>query len=468
MQKPPSHLPTLTLVSLVLLIVGAVDSIRNLPVTALFGTTLIFFFLISALIFLIPSALISAELASAWPEEGGIYHWIEKAFGDKWAFLAVWFQWINTATWYPSILAFMAGTAAYFFNPEYAHNKFYLVTVILSVFWILTFINLKGIHISGRTASFCALIGLVIPMILIIGMAFFWILLGKPLAIQFNLHDIFPNLHEKENWISLTAIMASFLGMELTAVHVNRIDHPTKTFPQAMFFSVIIILLTMILGSLSIALVLPLQEIHLTSGVMETFTRFFKVYHMSGMIPVIVILLLAGSFGGMINWIVSPAKSLLQTAQAGYLPRWFSKENKNGVAGNILVAQAVVVSFVCLAFILMPSINGSYWLLTALTTQIYMLVYVILFIAAIRLRYKYPHQPRPFKVPGGRIGIWIISLLGLLGCAMTLLVGFFPPSGIQVGSYSHYLIVFSSGMVMMAAPVFLFYEYKRRRKIKIT
>ena len=125
----------ISLFSLVLLIVAAIDSIRNLPATALFGSSLIFFFLFAAVVFLIPISLVAAELSAAFPEKGGVYHWVRVAFGEKTAMLAVWLQWINTMVWYPTILSFIAGTAAYLVDPVLAENKTYLISVILIVFW---------------------------------------------------------------------------------------------------------------------------------------------------------------------------------------------------------------------------------------------------------------------------------------------------------------------------------------------
>src|SRR3972149_1678789 len=136
----------LSLFSLVLLIVAAIDSIRNLPASALFGSALIFFFIFSAIVFLIPTSLVAAELSAIFPEKGGVYHWVHTAFGEKWAMVAIWLQWINTMVWDPTILSFIAGTAAYLINPDLAQNKWYLVVCILTVFWSITLINLRGIH----------------------------------------------------------------------------------------------------------------------------------------------------------------------------------------------------------------------------------------------------------------------------------------------------------------------------------
>src|ERR1700683_2627598 len=95
--------------SLVILIVAAIDNMRNLPAAALFGSSLPFFFVFSAIVFLIPTALVSAELSAAFPEKGGVYHWVDMAFGKKWAMAAIWLQWINTMVWYPTFLSFVAG-----------------------------------------------------------------------------------------------------------------------------------------------------------------------------------------------------------------------------------------------------------------------------------------------------------------------------------------------------------------------
>ena len=231
------------------------------PTTALFGSTLIFFFIFSALIFLIPVALISAELSSTWAEEeGGIYSWVKHAFGESVAFFTIWLQWINTLVWYPTILSFIAGTIAYLINPELAQNKYYLISVILIIFWSLTLIGTFGLRTSAAFAGFCAIFGMIIPMGLIIILAFIWLIKGNPIAIDLSLPHLLPQWKDSQSWVSLTAIMTSFLGMELAAVHVRNVKNPQKNFPKAMFFSVLLILVTMIFGSLAIAFVLPKRE----------------------------------------------------------------------------------------------------------------------------------------------------------------------------------------------------------------
>ena len=264
-----SQIAKLSTFALVMLIIGAVDNIRNLPAAALFGSTLIFFFIFSAIVFLIPSALVSAELASSWTEKGGICYWIKLAFGDRCAFMAIWLQWIANLVWFPTILSFLAGVVAYLINPELVHSKFYVISVILIIFWSLTLINLKGIHVSAKFVAFCTITGMAIPMALIIGLAIAWVLLGHPLQVNFNASTLWPSFSHINSWVSLTAIMTAFAGMELSAVHIKEINNPQKTFPRALYISVWLILATMILGSLAIAIVLPKDQINLVNGVMQ-------------------------------------------------------------------------------------------------------------------------------------------------------------------------------------------------------
>ena len=448
-----------------MLITGAIDSIRNLPAAALFGASLIFFFLVSAIIFLIPVALVSAELASTWPEEeGGVYSWVKNAFGDHVAFFSIWLQWINTVVWYPTILSFIAATLAYLIYPDLAQNKYYLTAVVLIIFWSLTFLGLKGLHASAHFAGFCAIVGLLLPMALLISLAVFWIWQGKIMAIEFNFNSLIPNWTDSQSCGSLTAVMTSFLGMELAAVHVRNINNPQRNFPRAMLLSVILILLTMILGSLAIAVVLPETEIGLVNGVMQAFSNFFHVYNLDFLMPCVIILLLFGSLGGMVNWILAPTKGLLIAARNGFLPPWFQRLNNNGIASRILLLQATLVSALCSIFLLFPNVNAIYWLFAALSTELYIVMYVLLFFAAWQIKLKYKHLPRGFVIPGGQFGYYLACILGLIGCATTLIVGFVPPEEhIALGSVWRFRAVFSMGLLIMLLPAYFLYVYKKKR-----
>lgn len=453
----------LSLFSLVLLIIAAIDSIRNLPASALFGAELIFFFLLSAFLFLLPTSLVSAELSATFPERGGVYHWVDKAFGPKWAMIAIWLQWINTMVWYPTILSFIAGTAAYLINPDLAQNKTYLVGSILVVFWSITLVNLKGLHLSARINSLCVLLGTLFPILVLIGLGCLWIFKGKPLQIELTKETLLPSLGDGKNWIALIAIMASFLGFELSGVHVNEIHEPQKNFPKAVFFSSFFILFTMMFGSMAIAFVLPEKDINLVSGVMQVISCFFDVFGLKGLAPIVTVLIVMGSVGSIINWLIAPTKGLLHAAEFGFLPPFFKVKNSSGVPVNILIIQAVLVSIFCSLFLLVPSVNAFYWFLTSLSTGLYMMMYILMFLSALSLHYSFANRPKAFKIPGKHIGMWITCFLGLLGCSMTILVSFIPPENVQVGNPIRYIIMIATGNLLTILPVFFFFLYKKKK-----
>ncbi len=205
--------------------------------------------------------------------------------------------------------------------------------------------------------------------------------------------------------------MASFLGMELSSVHVNDIENPNKNFPKAILVACSFILFSMLFGSLTIALILPKGEINLVSGVLQVFSNL-------GCTPLLASLIIIGSIGNMINWLISPAKGLLQVSQDGYLPRYLTKKNRFEVPARILILQAVLVSAFAGAFFLFPNVNAVYWFLTAISTGLYMLMYILMFVGALKLHHDYKDRPSSFKIPFGAKGIWLVSSLGIIGCLL--------------------------------------------------
>jgi amino acid transporter len=452
---------------LVMLITGSIDSVRNLPATAFFGPALVFFFVLAALFFLLPGAFVSADLAEAFPEKSGVYQWVKMAFGKKIGFLAVWLQWVNTLVWFPTMLAFIGGTFAYFIDPALAQNNHFILAVIVIVFWVVTFINLQGVEVSARFAGICTFIGLIIPVLLIIGLSALWLIKGQPLQVQFTPQSFLPDFTNTNNWFSLTAVMTSCIGIELTAVHMMNIKDARQNFPKAMFISVIIILATMIMGSLAIVMVVPAKTIELNQGLVQAMQIFLDDYHLRWLVMPVVAMVLIGSVGELVNWMISPTRGLAQATEDHFLPAFMLKTNRHGIAHNIAILQAIVVTIIAMAFLYMPSVNGSYWLLTALSTQLYMMMYVLMFIAAIKIKHKFPERVHLIKFLRIKYALYIMSVMGVLGCLVTLYIGFVPPTGINIGSPLHYEMLFVGGLFAMILPCLFFYAYQSRKSASI-
>ncbi len=461
-MKQQSNIKTF---ALVMLMTGAVDGVGNLPSIAIFGQQLVFFFVIACFFFLFPVGIISAELCAQFKTDGGIYFWTKKAFGSHVAGLVIWLQWINTMVWFPTCLTTLVGTAAYLINPKLVHHPMFLVGTSQLIFWIMTLLNFKGIKHSTNISAIATTIGMILPMVLIIMLCLIWVFLGKPLALDLNANAIFPKLSSTTTWTSLTAIMTAFLGMELATVHVGKIKNPQTIFSKALIISIIIIVLTMGLGSLGVALVIPHQNIVLVSGTIQAFNELFTGLHLKQLEYLLGLMLLFGSLGTMVNWLISPANGLAQAAKDNYLPKILARENQHQTPVMILILQGMVVTIISLGFFLMPSINGSYWLLLDLSTELYIIMYLFMFVVAIKLTLSFE---KFIIIPGGKITALIICSGGFIGSFIAFIVGFFPPANLNVGTPLHYISLFTLGIIILIspAPMLIWYNYHKTKKLK--
>lgn len=436
--------------------VCAICNIKNFPILAEYGLSVVFFLVVSSLFFFLPVAFVSAELASAWPERG-VYTWVKVALGPKMGFLAIWLEWIENVIWYPTILSFIASTFAYIINPSLANNKIYVMCSILITFWAVTFVNFMGMRVSGWISSIAALLGTIVPIILIIILGALWMISGKPVQIEISWDALIPDLRSANQLVLLSGVLLGLAGMEMSAVHAKDVIHPQRDYPRGILFSTILIFVFSVLGAIAIAVIVPQKQIQLASGGMEAFRYIFNAFNMGWAMPIVAGITTFGALGMMSTWIVGPSRGLYATAEHGDLPPIFHKINEHGMPTNILITQAIIVTVLCLVFLLMPSVNSSYWALLALASLLYMLMYILMFVSAIVLRYKEPKRLRVFKIPFGNGGIWAVSLLGIIGSSFGVVISFFPPSQFDTGSLLILELLLSSAMMLFCIAPFIIY-----------
>jgi len=441
--------------------VAAICSIKNWPLTAVYGFSSLFYFIVSIVLFFIPVSLVSAELATGWPERGGVYVWVREAFGHRWGFLAGWLLWIENVVWYPTILSFIAGTIAFSFDPSLADNTLYMFCVIFGAFWGATLLNLLGMKMSGWISTLGVILGTIIPGVVIIGLGIAWVGSGKPSHIAFNWDTFFPDLSSPQQLALLAGVLLGFAGMEMSAVHAKDVKNPQKNFPRAILLSASIIIILSILGTLAIAIVIPEKKISLVSGGMEAIAFFLRSYNLGWAVPVIAFMVAFGALGAMSTWTAGPSKGLLAAAQDGDFPPILHKINKHNMPVGMLVFQGIIVSILGIVFLLMPNVNSSFWILLALTSQLYLLMYVIMFAAGIRLRYKKPDVHRAYKIPGGKFGMWLTAGVGFVSSALAIFIGFFPPDQLETGSPLFYVLFLVFGMILFCAAPFIILLFKK-------
>jgi amino acid transporter len=344
---------------------------------------------------------------------------------------------------------------AYLFAPDLAKNKLYLLGTTISLFWLMTLLNCFGMRISGFISILGAIIGTLIPMIGIAALGALWILQGHPPALDYPTTWL-PNIHSLDNASLFSAVLFGLLGIEMSAMHAEEVNNPQRDYPRALLYSMCIIFSTLVFGSLAIVIVVPSHSLNVVSGLIDAYDLFFKAYNIPWMTSVTAILIILGGLSGVSAWIIGPTKGLLISARDGCIPNTFTQMNRHGAPTRILMAQGVIFTILCCVFVLSDTIYSAYWVLTIMCAQLALLVYVFMFSAAIKLRYTQPGRPRPYRIPGGKLGIWLLAFTGLICCIFAIIVGFIPPKDIPINNVAFFESVLVAGMLLFViVPWFL-------------
>ena len=457
----------LSVFTLVIMNVTAVVSLRGLPAEAVYGVSSAFYYLFAALVFLIPTSLVAAELAAMFKDkQGGVFRWVGEAFGKKWGFLAIWLQWIQTTIWFPTVLTFGAVSIA-FIGMSQAHdmtlasNKIYSLVVVLAIYWIATFISLKGMGWVSKVAKVGGIVGTIIPAALLVILGIVYLVTGGTSQMDFG-GSFFPDLSNFNNLVLASGIFLFYAGMEMSGIHVTDMENPAKNYPKAIFIGAFITVIIFVLGTFALGIIIPEKDINLTQSLLIGFDKYFAYLRASWLSPVIAIALAFGVLASVLVWVSGPSKGIFAVGRAGYLPPYFQKTNENGVQKNILIVQGITVTILSLLFVVMPSVQSFYQILSQLTVLLYLIMYMLMFAAAIRLRYNMKGVERPYRI--GKKGdalMWIVSGVGFLGSLLAFVLSFIPPNQIATGSNTVWYSVLVIGTVVMVVAPFVIYANRK-------
>ena len=453
--------------TLAIMNVTAVVSLRGLPAEAEYGVSSAFYYLFAALVFLIPTSLVAAELAAMFKDkQGGVFRWVGEAFGKKWGFLAIWLQWIESTIWYPTVLTFGAVAIA-FMGMDQSHdmalasNKIYSLAVVLLIYWTATFISLKGMGWVAKVARIGGLVGTIIPAALLVVLGIVYLATGGVPQMDFH-GSFFPDLTNMNNLVLASGIFLFYAGMEMGGIHVTDMENPAKNYPKAIFIGAAVTVIIFVLGTFALGVIIPQKDINLTQSLLIGFDKYFAYLKASWLSPVIAVALAFGVLASVLTWVSGPSKGIFAVGKAGYLPPFFQKSNENGVQRNILLVQGAIVTVLGLLFVIMPSVQSFYQILSQLTVVLYLIMYLIMFAAAIKLRYNMKDYPRPYRIgKGGNGMMWIVSGVGFCGSLLAFVLSFIPPGQIATGSNTVWYLVLAIGCIVMVGIPFIIYANRK-------
>jgi amino acid transporter len=437
----------LSVFNLSLITIGSVDSIRNLPAAAIAGSYLFHYFALALLLFLLPCAVISAWFSNQ--SNQGVFGWVKIGLGKNTAHMAVWFQCLQNVLLFPTLLSFIAGTVLHIVSPELVQNKTLLFSLILSMTLCLTWVNLKGMRFSSRVNTFCSINGLLLPFILIMLIGLYW------WCTQTSPEGTVLPKAPSYSWTSLTAIMLSFCGVDLAAVHAD--ESKPGAYAKSLIFSVSVIFFSMLFGSMVLAMIIAPAQLNYISSIPELIQLFFTKIHAASLGPFINGLVVLGCLGAANNWLIGPIKSLRFSAEEGFLKSKYSQLNAHNAPSSLLVIQALFICFISALFLVIPSINATYWIMINTATQIYLLMYALLFLSAIKVALNTER----------RIKIIVIfaSVLGLSGIVTAFCVSFSLPPSFQISSQLLYALLSGLFLVFIAALPFLYTFFVPKKRM---
>ncbi|MDX9865673.1 MAG: amino acid permease [Anaerolineaceae bacterium] len=391
--------------------VCAILVIDTLAPSAAIGPSSISWWLITLVLFFIPYGLITAELGTAYPDQGGLYIWVKKAFGEKWAARTTWLYWINVALWMPAVYVLFAGMFAQLFAPDLGLWGQILIGVVMT--WVTVWIGVKTLETSKWVPNIGAIFKALIMVV--IGVAAF-IFAGKNgVANDLSFGNLLPTWDA--GLFFLPVIVYNFMGFELMSGAGDEIKNPGKDIPRAIIISGLLITVFYMLGTIGMLMALPVEDLGLVDGIIDTLRILLGETGFGGlMVTVLGIGALYSFLANMVTWTTGANKTAAEAADEGELPAFFGRlhpVNKSPVGAFVLTG--IISSIVIVAYGLMAGSNEDlFWTLFAFSSMVFLLPYLALFPAFLKLRKIDPDRERPYRVPGGNGLAWVMVVVCML------------------------------------------------------
>jgi glutamate:GABA antiporter len=394
------------------------------------GTSSISLWVLAAVFFFVPGALVINELSSRFPEEGGLYAWSREAFGPFHGFVAGWTYWIYTVFYFPGLLLASASMSAYIIGGrgvELAQNRTFLLTVSLGLLLVAVVLNIIGLNI-GNWLQNAGGVGTYVPLVMLAVVAGL-VCWKHGSATQFTLRNMMPAW----NWDTVnfwSQIAFAFTGLELVSAMSEEVRDPRRTLPRAVFGAGALIALMYVAGTFAILALVPAADLDPQSGVFHAITMGSVVLKVGALGMLAAVLVTVGNAGGVGSTVAGIARVPFVVGIDRYLPAAFGKIHPKWKTPYIsILVQATVSGAILLLSQVNEKMIGAYQFLVDAGIILYFIPFLYMFAAVIKVagRRDRKENPHAVLVPGGRTGVWICGGLGFLVVLIGIMVSLVPP-----------------------------------------
>ena len=388
--------------------VSAILVIETVAPSAAIGPSAISWWIITLLLFFIPYGLITAELGTTYPEEGGLYVWIKQAFGEKWAARTTWLYWINVALWMPSVYIAFAGIFSQLFAPDLSLWGQILIGIIAT--WVTVGFGIISLDAGKWIPNIGAFLkGLIM---VVIGVGAFVFASRNGIANDLSFQSILPKWDA--GLAFLPVIVYNFMGFELMSGAAEEMHNPGKDIPRAIIISGALIALFYILGTLGMLMALPLDQLGLVEGIIDTLNIIFgQSAAGTAIVTVLGIGALFTLLANMVTWTIGANRTAAEAAREGELPAIFGRlhpVNKTPVSAFILTGAVSTLVIVLYGF-MAGSAEDLFWTLFAFSSMVFLMPYLGLFPAFLKLRKTDASRERPYRVPVNNTVARIVAVI---------------------------------------------------------
>ena len=395
------------------------------------GPSSISLWIIAAVFFFIPSALVINELSSRFPCEGGLYIWAKEAFGDFHGFVAGWTYWIYTVFHFPGLLLASAAMSAYVIGEGGAtleHNRQFLLLVSLGYLIIAVVLNIIGLNI-GKWLQNAGGVSTYAPLLMLVALGgLLWLRHGSVT------HLTWANLLPVWNWDTVnfwSQIAFAFTGLELVSAMSQEVRDPQRTLPRAVFAAGALIAAMYVVGTMAVMALVPPADVSTTSGVFHAITVGSIALKMGFLGILAALLVTIGNAGGVGSTVAGIARVPFVVGIDRYLPAAFGKIHPRWRTPYVsIIVQAGVSGLILfLSQINSPSVKAAYQFLIDAAIILYFIPFLYMFAAAIKLvgRRERSENKSAVLIPGGKSGVWIVSILGFVTVLIGIIVSLVPP-----------------------------------------